>query len=203
MGRVAVTWCAAAAVAGSAAGLSAEHAAPPVFLTVTVHVANYAPHSSSHLRIAQDHVVAVLRDAGVHVVWSPSAWAPVGRELDGTPHVDVRLVILSEEMTRRKCHAEKLTGGVMGTAISGATAGPDRIAWVFYDRIHRLARSSQQPTGRGLAHVIAHEIGHLLIGSGGHSDIGLMRGTWDPGTEMSQGLTGEQVRLIRRRFDVN
>ena len=36
----------------------------------------------------------------------------------------------------------------------------------------------QREPDRVLRHVIAHEIGHLPMGSGSHSDAGLMRADW-------------------------
>jgi hypothetical protein len=49
---------------------------------------------------------------------------------------------------------------------------------VFADRIESMAGRTQSDPGTLLGHVIAHEIGHLLMGTSTHSPIGLMRERW-------------------------
>jgi len=48
---------------------------------------------------------------------------------------------------------------------------------VFYDRVRAAAPSCPLPLL--LAHVLAHEIGHILKGTNGHSPSGVMKGLWD------------------------
>jgi len=47
---------------------------------------------------------------------------------------------------------------------------------VFYDRVQRTYSGSPQIL---LAHVVAHEITHILQGVAQHSDEGLMKARWD------------------------
>ncbi len=57
--------------------------------------------------------------------------------------------------------------------------------YVFYDRIQQLAEKRRlAPTLLG--HVLAHEIGHLLMRSTSHSISGIMSGRW----------TGDELRRI-------
>ena len=77
---------------------------------------------------------------------------------------------------------------------------PGRIAYVFYDRIKRVAVSHQASVERALGHVIAHELGHLLIGVNSHSNEGLMRPGWNPGESRLQTFTASQVQQIGDRF---
>ena len=51
---------------------------------------------------------------------------------------------------------------------------------VFYDRIYN-SRLGPQANGRILAHVMAHEIAHVLEGINQHSRCGLMKAHWDSG----------------------
>jgi hypothetical protein len=53
-----------------------------------------------------------------------------------------------------------------------------------------------------LACVIAHEIGHLLLGPNSHSPTGIMMGIWSPGVLRGAGwgrlrFTPQQAELIR------
>ena len=72
---------------------------------------------------------------------------------------------------------------------------------VFYDRVSRAVEPRRVPAL--LAHVLAHEIAHLLEGVGRHSAEGVMKAHWDERDflEMSDKplpFAPEDVELIRR-----
>ena len=96
-------------------------------------------------------------------------------------------------MAEQKCHSEGLSANVLGQATG-------RIAYVFYDRIERLAVSFRTPVVSGLGYVIAHEVGHLVMGTKSHAGAGLMRPIWNPHESPVQTFTASQVQTIRRRF---
>jgi hypothetical protein len=52
------------------------------------------------------------------------------------------------------------------------------LATVYADRVTKLAELSGADPGQLLGRAIAHEIGHLLLGTTRHADRGLMRGVW-------------------------
>jgi hypothetical protein len=52
-----------------------------------------------------------------------------------------------------------------------------------------LARGDSSFETLLLGHLMAHEIGHLLLGAGNHSPTGLMRARWQQ----------QELELIRRR----
>jgi hypothetical protein len=59
-----------------------------------------------------------------------------------------------------------------------------------------------------LGHVIAHELGHLLLPHGGHSVGGVMRAEWDPAQVMSAArgiltFTPDQAGMIRERLQAS
>ena len=78
------------------------------------------------------------------------------------------------------------------------------LASVYYDYVAHLARSDDAefeiPIILGCD--IAHEIGHLLLGSESHSASGIMQGHWERG-QIRQAVTGtllftpEQAKLIQ------
>jgi hypothetical protein len=77
-------------------------------------------------------------------------------------------------------------------------------AYAFYRRIADLAEHNGADVARLLGHVIAHEIGHLLLPCDSHSARGLMRAEWDCAQfeDMVKGLLAfapEQADLIRTR----
>jgi hypothetical protein len=88
---------------------------------------------------------------------------------------------------------------VMGVALK-ETRGT--MVYVFFGRVEHFARAHRIRSSTMLAHVIAHEIGHLLLPKGWHSDRGLMRGTWDRAqvdNAVRGGLTftTDEIRIIR------
>jgi hypothetical protein len=67
---------------------------------------------------------------------------------------------------------------VLGHAAVGAIPGPGSLATVFIDRIESVAGQADTQPWPIAGRVIAHEIGHLLLGSNSHSERGLMRDVW-------------------------
>ena len=98
----------------------------------------------------------------------------------------------------------------LGVAI-GTSEHRGRLAYVFYNRVEHIARTHLNVSHDAerkdlysvvvLAHVMAHEIGHLLLPYG-HSAIGLMRADWnakdlDLALDGRLNFTSEQAELIR------
>jgi hypothetical protein len=73
---------------------------------------------------------------------------------------------------------------------------------VFYGRIRVASDREGRPEATVLAHVLAHEIGHVLLRSNAHTKHGLMTDVWDDFEYdwMRKGLmffTAEQSRKMR------
>jgi hypothetical protein len=78
-------------------------------------------------------------------------------------------------------------------ALAHAAVGPeggDR-ATVFFDRVQKFMAVSDAPcsVAQLLGHVMAHEMGHLLLSSSRHSSKGIMAGPWD-GKHLQQASLG-------------
>jgi hypothetical protein len=71
---------------------------PEDALTVTHHVTNYADMAPKKLAAAEAYATAIYRAAGIQTVWADTPWAPGETR---SPHL--RVVILSPEMTAKKC----------------------------------------------------------------------------------------------------
>jgi hypothetical protein len=73
---------------------------------------------------------------------------------------------------------------------------------IFWDRVRNTVRDANPLGTFLLAHVMAHEIAHILEGINRHSESGLMKASWKQG-EIEQmtvhplSLAPEDVRLIR------
>lgn len=66
------------------------------------------------------------------------------------------------------------------------------LATVYVDRVDRLARDARVDPATLLARAIAHEIGHLLLGTTRHSARGLMRARWSV-AELRRDAFGDWV----------
>jgi hypothetical protein len=110
------------------------------------------------LRKSQDEVVRIFAAVGVGAEWTETA-----------PSIAVRIV------TSALAYAGR-SSSVMGVALrrpGGATAQ------IFLKQVQDFARTYDSDVSILLAHVIAHEIGHLLLPRMPHSPTGLMKGDWD------------------------
>ncbi len=62
-------------------------------------------------------------------------------------------------------------------------------AYIFADRASDLAKEEVIPSTRILGYLMAHEIGHLLMGTNSHSRQGIMKGNWRR-KEVKDALSG-------------
>jgi len=98
----------------------------------------------------------------------------------------------------------QLKDDVFGAAFVGRD-GSGQYTDVYYDHVSELHRDWRVPIANVLGHVMAHEIGHLLLGLNSHSNLGIMRGSWSreelEAAERGRLLfSSEQSRLMRERL---
>lgn len=75
---------------------------------------------------------------------------------------------------------------------------------VICERVQAITNSHDR-VPRIVAHILAHEIGHVLLATDQHDEIGLMKGTWDREEfdamkTNSLGLTSSDLELVRERL---
>ena len=196
-------------------GLARPAAADPSpTLTINLQVPRHVNVPLHIVALAKDEVTRIYRDAGVKIIWINAA-SSGSRSLlpqsSGTSDPGFALVVLPREMTdQMTVTTEAVATEALGVAI-GTREHRGRMAYVFYSRVERIAWThlnvSHDAERRDLysivvlAHVMAHEIGHLLLPYG-HSAIGLMRADWnakdlDLALDGRLNFTSEQAELIR------
>ena len=174
---------------------SAFAAEPAV--TVTVLVFNYARVSPGALAAAEREASRILGAAGVWPIWlecpmRSSTAAPEGPCLRGPESTDIKLRVLTMPIQNS-----------FEDTVFGFTVRPI-LASVYYDYAVRLARSEgvEFDARKILGCVIAHELGHLLLGPNSHSSTGIMQSPWGR-EQVREVLTGtllftpEQAKLMR------
>ncbi len=180
-----------------AAPASADDPKPRVPLSLVL--LDYADAPSPVLREAMDTAARIFRATGVEITWTRYSEADLERAADNpwaerTPSEGSLFVqLLSNAMTKKR----KAAVGVLGQATPGT-----QIAWVLTPRVKDVAREERQRFGELLGHVIAHEIGHLLLPSGSHTAAGLMAASMNLDLIARTGLnfSKEHGDLIRARL---
>lgn len=141
---------------------------------VTVDVFNDAGVASPVLKSAEVEAERIFEKAHIQILWRYCTAAhdkpepdPACRVLRAPDHLNLRIVSRSV----------KENDDVFGIAFLGAD-GRGLYSDVFYSSVEKLHTLAHSDVGRVLGHVMAHEIGHLLLGSHAHSAWGIMCAKW-------------------------
>jgi hypothetical protein len=168
--------------------------------TIRVRVDNYTQASHNILAAAEREASRIFAKAGLTVVW-----------LNCLPE---HSIVVPQDPCQEALEAKVISLRVLPTplrnvfqdTVFGFAVHPV-LASVYYDHVLLLAKRDMaefEEVRVILGCVIAHEIGHLLLGSNSHSSSGIMRSRWEP-KQIRQALTGtllftpEQAKLIQRR----
>jgi hypothetical protein len=168
--------CAAgiAIVAGLFGVVSTVAADPVEPLTIGLVAVDHAQLPERVLARAQTEAARIYRSAGITLVWSDT--------LDfSVPQMIINIV--SKPTFARLTIPDSLAVKAADSRVLGVAPGhKDRrnlTVWAFYERIEDSATLLGLDPGLLLGHVIAHELGHLLLPYDSHSQSGLMRAGWD------------------------
>lgn len=175
-------------------------------LTLQVRIDDRAAVSDAILRSAKAVATRIYWNIDVSLVWiEPAAAAPharAGRETRIVPDdtATLRIIIVAPGLAER-IHADPKALGV--AADDARQSG--HVAYVFYDRVRMLSARYEQHGGAILGHVMAHELGHLLLPYDTHAESGLMRVDWsrEDLEHAAHGLllfTPREAALIRARL---
>jgi hypothetical protein len=165
-----------------------------------VSVFNSAPISAETIERAEGEASRVLRDAGVEIIWlncpqRKEQEAALGRCVEAQFPFHLHLTIVRA--------SRGLKVSTVGIAFSGED-GRGCYADLFHDVIQQLQEETHVPAAAILGHAMAHELGHLLLGTSSHTPIGLMRAHWDR-EDLIQAAKGnlrfshdQSLRILRR-----
>lgn len=168
---------------------------------ITVLVHNYSQASPAILARAEREAGRILGKAGLRVVWlecprATSTADPQGPCQRAAEDTDMRLRVLSAPVQN-----------TFGDAVFGFSNHPV-LASVFYEHAVRRAKSddAEFEIPLILGGVIAHELGHLLLGSNRHSHVGIMQPRWTPSQvrQLTKGMllfSTEESQLMRARAE--
>jgi hypothetical protein len=164
---------------------------PTDFVTIGVLLLNPADVAPDTLTRAKLEATRIYQGLRITLVWTESDEAAVDYQFT--------VKIVSEAIA-----GKVIDGRAMGVAV-GTREKRGTLAYAFYGRIADVTRTIGADTGLILGHVIAHEIGHLLLPYDAHAKTGLMRGGFDQkqAQRAATGLltfTSDEAALIRTRL---
>ena len=137
--------------------------------TIVVYVEDRAGLRPGVKESAEEELVRIYGLAGVHAVWKNTVPGTAAtEEPDGVPTVTV--AVLDAAATKRYVAGTGVNAHVLGLAARGANR-----AYLLFPRIDFIARFYNRHLGTTLGAAAAHEVGHLLLPRGGHSNLGIMR----------------------------
>jgi hypothetical protein len=136
----------------------ADAAEPGQLPVIHLQMDNDADVPAAILNRSQDEVARIFADAGLGVEWTETG-----------PRFTVQIVPIALGYRRA-------SSPVMGVAVRSPNPATARI---FFNEVKDFARTWDVNISTLLAHVIAHEIGHLLLPYVPHSATGLMTAEWD------------------------
>lgn len=183
------------AVFGSETALAGVNSGSP---TLTVLLFNYSKATPAVLSRTKQKTDNIFRRSGIHFAWiecRPMS-GPVVSQLcryESAPG-EIRIRILD------RCSTNSVPDATFGFVIHPVWVN------IYYEPALRLVQSttdSRSNVSVILGYVIAHEIGHLLLGQDAHSANGIMQAHWD-NQQVQQammgmfGFTSAQSKLILR-----
>jgi hypothetical protein len=170
-----------------AASCSAAWSKVPVLkgLPVTLSVHNDAGVPLGVLLQAESEASRIFRQSGLEIRWLNCPLPQVASEnpsecaTAGFPwHLQLRIV----------SHSLNLNEFAMGISYLSAD-GTGCYADLFYHRAQQIHETSQINVAIILGHGLAHELGHLLLGTNSHAPTGIMRARWQP-TDLANASQG-------------
>jgi hypothetical protein len=125
---------------------------------------------------------AILDAAGVTVTWVACDGVFVRAADDpcvGPIRPDTLAVRFVRELPHQRMGARKASRHVaLGDSLVDTRLRAGALATIYLDRVSGLAAACGIDYPTLLGRAIAHEVGHLLIGTSSHADTGLMRAGW-------------------------
>jgi len=188
---------------GLAAAVPAQEPGPESRIEILVF--NYARVSAETLTQAESRVVTIYRHAGIEMNWVD---CPLTQEA-AAHHPECLLSPAPARLALRVVAGSMgdqfgLSHDAFGVASFPEDGGFGGVALVCAQCAERVAQGSKAMYAALLGHVMAHELGHLLLGTQSHTPRGLMHAAWRANElqRVAQGsllFTSQESERMRRQ----
>src|SRR5262245_40665565 len=129
----------------------------------------YTMVTTSDEALARARAVAssLLHEASIDIEWRDCSKANCAEPLEA-----------AELVVRIAAASPMTTPGALGSSLVDVNGGSGTLATVFADRVSIVAQRTGVDAGTLLGRAMAHEVGHMLLGTTRHGSSGLMRAEW-------------------------
>jgi hypothetical protein len=171
-----------------------------------VLVYKYADISPDVLAGAERRAAIIFQEIGVRVVWVDSTDFKKQSQDRSDPQEEQKELDLIDVVLRIVPHSRTaLKNSALGEALPCQLGRDACIANVFMNRVGEQTDVEKIGLDQVLGHAIAHEIGHILLGSNSHASRGLMKAKWGPEDIKRAGkgdllFTPEQAQVIQNNL---
>ena len=131
------------------------------------------------VKVAEEVAARVLQEVGIEPEWRDCIMARSSSRNDtlvcqGTSSGALLFYFVGP----LEAHFKWVAQNALGYSIIPDTPEPATMAYVSWPRIRKLSATTSADEAELLGLAMAHEIGHLLLGSHDHANQGIMRAPW-------------------------
>jgi hypothetical protein len=158
---------------------AAEAADPGELEVAVIAVRTYTPPElEAHLRTARRTATGILERARIQVDWLECGLPGIIAESSAACHERLQPHEVVVRILPTGAAASGQQTDTLGFAFVDLHGGGGSLATVFADRVRLMAETAGIAAAELLGRTMAHEIGHLLLGTNAHAAHGLMRACW-------------------------
>lgn len=157
---------------------------------ITIGVYDYAQAGLGILLKAERVADGIFKNVGVSITWLACSTDKTASENPGCADLSSPLKIIVRIEPDFMAKKFQQTNDVFGFAAGIEDGEFPRDVWIFYDQVKEFAVDKRLFVSPILGSLIAHELGHLLLGANSHSRSGLMCAVWARNEVLAANLGG-------------
>lgn len=157
---------------------------------ITIFVYDFAQAEAKVLRKAEQAAADIFAKAGTSTIWVECPASDSAPRNSDCTNIVGPLKLILHVVRSSGAGSLRPNSDVFGISALGDHGEFGCDAWVFFDLIKDAALQERLSLPQILGSLIAHELGHLLLGPNSHSRDGLMRGRW-PRAQLLMADCGE------------
>ena len=169
---------------------------------ITVRVYNFAGTPARDLACARQAASEIFARSEIDLNWLNCTLDADGQPADPACHTARGPAVLNLRLAPRNMEPKSgLARGIFGFSLIGEHGEFSSTASIYLQRASEIVDGRKYRLGPVLGAMIAHELGHLLLGMGSHSKVGIMSLPWGPEQLIAAdngtlGFSGRETYLL-------